>query len=157
MALLCLNLSPRPTDVRINQLQLSILIHAANIGFMVMFSAVVAPTVFNVLSQKAAGAYLRKLFPRMFMFGFTTSSFAALAALFDSHSTNAIISALVALGFLGNAFVLTPQINKYRDALLAGDAAAKTMFGWLHLISVAVFLVQLLASSYIVITAYLPS
>ena len=138
-------------------MQLSILIHAANIGFMVMFSAVVAPTVFNVLSQKAAGTYLRKLFPRMFMFGFITSSFAALVALFDSYSPNVIISALVALGFLGNAFVLTPLINKYRDALLAGDAAAKTMFGRLHLISVAVFLVQLLASSYIVITAYLSS
>ena len=109
-------------------MQLSILIHAANIGFMVMFSAVVAPTVFKVLSQKAAGAYLRKLFPRMFMFGFITSSCAALAALFDGHSPNVIISVLVALGFLGNAFILTPQINKYRDALLAGDTAAKAMF-----------------------------
>jgi hypothetical protein len=138
-------------------LQLSILIHAANIGFMVMFSAVVAPTVFTVLSQKAAGAYLRKLFPRMFMFGFITSSCAALAALLDSHSLTAIISVLVALSFLGNAFILTPQINKYRDALLAGDAAAKTMFGRLHLLSVAVFLGQLLASGYIVIAAYLSS
>ena len=138
-------------------MQLSILIHAANIGFMVMFSAVVAPTVFKVLSQKAAGAYLRKLFPRMFMFGFITSSCAALAALFDGHSQNVIISVLVALGFLGNAFILTPQINKYRDALLAGDAAAKTIFGRLHLLSVAVFLGQLLASGYIVIAAYLSS
>ena len=138
-------------------MQLSILIHAANIGFMVMFLAVVAPTVFKVLSQKAAGAYLRKLFPRMFMFGFLTSSCAALAALFDGHSSNVIISALVALGFLGNTFILTPQINKYRDALLAGDAAAKTMFGRLHLLSVAVFLGQLLASGYIVIAAYLSS
>jgi hypothetical protein len=67
------------------------------------FLAVVAPTVFKVLSQKAAGAYLRKLFPRMFVFGFITSSCAALAALFDSHSLTVIISALVALGFLGNA------------------------------------------------------
>jgi hypothetical protein len=58
---------------------------------------------------------------------------------------------------LGNAFILTPQINKYRDALLAGNAAAKTMFGRLHLLSVAVFLGQLLASGYIVIAAYLSS
>ena len=122
-----------------------------------MFSAVVAPTVFKVLSQKAAGAYLRKLFPRMFMFGFITSSCAAFAALFDGHSQNVIISVLVALGFLGNAFILTPQINKYRDALLAGDTAAKAMFGRLHLISVAVFLFQLLASGYIVMMAYLSS
>ena len=138
-------------------MQLSILIHAANIGFMVMFSAVVAPTVFKVLSQKAAGAYLRKLFPRLFMFGFLTSSCAALAALFDGHSSNVIISALVALGFLGNAFILTPQINKYRDSLLAGDTAAKVTFGRLHLMSVAVFLFQLLASGYIVTMAYLSS
>ena len=157
LALLCENFPLRPPDLRISQLQLSILIHAANIGFMVMFSAFVAPTAFKVLSQKAAGAYLRKLFPRMFMFGFITSSCAALAALFDSHSTNAIISAFVALGFLGNAFILTPQINKYRDALLAGDTAAKAMFGRLHLISVAVFLFQLLASGYIVMMAYLSS
>jgi hypothetical protein len=93
----------------------------------------------------------------MFMFGFLTSSCAALAALFDGHSPNVIISALVALGFLGNAFILTPQINKYRDALLAGDTAAKVTFGWLHLMSVAVFLVQLLASGYIVMMAYLSS
>ena len=124
---------------------------------MIMFSAVVAPTVFKVLSQKAAGAYLRKLFPRMFMFGFLTSSCAALAALFGGHSLNVIISAFVALGFLGNAFILTPQINKYRDALLAGDTAAKVTFGRLHLMSVAVFLVQLLASGYIVMVAYLSS
>jgi hypothetical protein len=93
----------------------------------------------------------------MFMFGFITSSCAALAALFDGHSPNVIISALVALGFLGNAFILTPQINKYRDALLAGDTAAKAIFGRLHLVSVAVFLVQLLASGYIVMMAYLSS
>ena len=136
-------------------MQLSILIHAANIGFMVMFSAVVAPTVFTVLSQKAAGAYLRKLFPKMFMFGFITSSCAALAAMFDSQSLNAIISTLVALGFLVNAFILTPQINKYRDALIAGDAAAKKMFGRLHFLSVAVFLAQLLTSGYIVTMALL--
>ena len=157
LALLCENFPPRPPDIRISQLQLTILIHAANIGFMFMFLAVVAPTLFKVLSQKAAGAYLRKLFPRMFMFGFITSSCAALAALADSHSPNATISALVALGFLGNAFILTPQINKYRDALLAGDTAAKAMFGRLHLVSVSVFLVQLLASGYIVITTYLSS
>ena len=136
-------------------MQLSILIHAANIGFMVMFTAVVAPTVFKVLSQKAAGAYLRKLFPRMFLFGFITSSCAVVAAIFENHSMNGFISAFIAVGFLGNAFILTPKINHYRDAVLDGDVAAKTMFGQLHLISVAVFLMQLFASGYIVIVGYL--
>ncbi|MBL6595933.1 MAG: DUF4149 domain-containing protein [Candidatus Puniceispirillum sp.] len=136
-------------------MQLSILFHAANIGFMVMFTAVVAPTVFKVLSQKAAGAYLRKLFPRLFLFGFITSSSATVAAIFESHAMNIFTSAFIAAGFLGNAFILTPKINQYRDAVLGGDATAKTMFGRLHFISVAVFVLQLLGSGYIVISGYL--
>jgi len=114
-----------------------------------------APT-FQGAIAKAAGA-ISETISKNVMFGFITSSCATLAALFDSHSQSAVISALVALGFLSNAFILTPQINKYRDALLAGDTTAKVMFGRLHLISVAVFLVQLLASGYIVITGYLSS
>ena len=45
---------------------------------MLMSTVVVAPAVFIVLSQKAAASYLRVLFPRLFMFGFLTSSIATL-------------------------------------------------------------------------------
>ena len=109
-------------------MQLSLLIHAANIGFMIMFSAVVAPAVFRALSQKAAGAYLRVLFPRMFIFGCITSSLAAVTAFFENNLGVAAISGGIAIGFLVNAFIITPQINKYRDAMMNGDQSAKTMF-----------------------------
>lgn len=134
-------------------MQLSLLIHAANIGFMIMFSAVVAPAVFKVLSQKAAGAYLRELFPRMFIFGCITSSLATVTAFFEHNLAVAAISSGIAIGFLGNAFVITPLINKYRDAMIDGDLTAKTMFGRLHLLSVAVFLAQLVASFYAIVTS----
>ena len=49
-----------------------------------------------------------------------------------------------------NVFVLTPRINLYRDRDLEGDAAAKRMFGLLHLASVAIFLAQLAGSLAIV-------
>ena len=132
-------------------MQLSLLIHAANIGFMIMFSAVVAPAVFKVLSQKAAGAYLRVLFPRMFIFGFITSSFATVTAFFEYNLTVVAISSGIAIGFLVNALVITPLINKYRDAMIGGDLTAKTMFGRLHLVSVAVFFAQLVASFYAIV------
>ena len=122
-----------------------------------MFSAVVAPAVFKALSMKAAGAYLRVLFPRMFIFGFVTSSCAAMAAIFEEQPAVTIMSATIAIGFLINAFILTPLINKYRDAMIDGAAHAKAIFGRLHLVSVAVFLAQLLTSCYIVITGYLTS
>ena len=134
-------------------MQLSLLIHAANIGFMIMFSAVVAPAVFEVLSQKAAGAYLRVLFPRMFIFGCITSSLATVTAFFENNLAVAAISGCIAIGFLVNVLVITPLINKYRDAMIDGDLTAKTMFGRLHLVSVAVFFAQLVASFYAIVNS----
>jgi hypothetical protein len=129
-------------------------IHAANIGFMVMFSAVVAPSAFKTLSQKAIAAYLRVLFPRMFLFGFGTSSIAALAALLEGQNNLAAFSALMAIGFLVNAFIITPRINRQRDAMIAGDNDAKRAFARLHFLSVAIFIGQLCTSTYIVVVAY---
>ena len=134
-------------------MQLSLLIHAANIGFMIMFSAVVAPAVFKVLSQKAAGAYLRVLFPRMFIFGCITSSLATVTAFFENNLAVVAISGGIAIGFLVNAFIITPQINKYRDTMMNGDQSANAMCGRPHLVSVAVSLAQLLASFYAIVTS----
>ncbi len=52
----------------------------------------------------------------------------------------------IAAGFAVNVFGLTPRINIYRDRDLEGDAAARRMFGLLHMASVAVFLAQLAGS-----------
>ena len=136
-------------------MEISISIHAANIGFMVMFSAVVAPAVFKALSQKAAAAYLRVLFPRMFIFGSVTSSIAALAAFIEGRENAAILSLLMAIGFIINAFVITPKINRHRDAMIAGYIDAKRAFARLHFLSVAVFIGQLCTSTYIVVAAYI--
>ena len=130
----------------------SLLIHAANIGFMLMFSVVVAPAVFKVLSQKAAASYLRVLFPRLFIFGFVTSSIATIFSLLDSGLLVAVVSATIALGFLFNALILTPKINQFRDRASAGEVAAEKAFARLHLLSVTIFGSQFLASLYLIIS-----
>ena len=130
----------------------SLLIHAANIGFMLMFSVVVAPAVFKVLSQKAAASYLRVLFPRLFIFGFVTSSIATIFSLLDSGLLVAVVSATIALGFLFNALILTPKINQFRDRASAGEVAAEKAFARLHLLSVTIFASQFLASLYLIIS-----
>ena len=130
----------------------SLLIHAANIGFMLMFSVVVAPTVFKVLSQKAAASYLRVLFPRLFIFGFVTSSIATILSLLDSGLLVGGVSATIALGFLFNALILTPKINQFRDRASAGEVAAEKAFARLHLFSVTIFGSQFLASLYLIIS-----
>ena len=90
-------------------MSLPLFIHAANIGFMLMFTVVVAPAVFKVLSQKAAASYLRVLFPRLFMFGFTTSSIATISSLFDSEIQITVISAVIAFGFLLLILFVVPR------------------------------------------------
>ena len=91
----------------------------------------------------------------MFIFGFGTSSIAALTALIEGQETVAVFSSLMAIGFLVNAFAITPRINGHRDAMIAGDNAAKRAFARLHLLSVAVFIGQLCTSTYIVVSSYI--
>ena len=129
-----------------------VIFHAAIIGFMVFFSAVVAQSVFKTLSQKAAGAFLRVLFPRMFIFGLILSLMASSVAAYDSILEMALLSIFIATGFALNAFVVTPIINKQRDAMLKGDDTAAKKFKQFHFVSVAIFLAQLITSSYIVVT-----
>ena len=80
-----------------------VIFHAAIIGFMVFFSAVVAQSVFKTLSQKAAGAFLRVLFPRMFIFGLIVSLMASAVAAYDGDAQMALLSIFVSTGFVVNA------------------------------------------------------
>ena len=126
------------------------IIHAAIAGFMLFFAAVVPQAAFKTLSAKAVGAFLRVLFPRLFLFGLALSLVASGVALAAGAEWQLHVSLAVAAGFAANVFVLTPRINLYRDRDLDGDAAAKRIFGLLHLASVAIFLAQLASSLAIV-------
>ena len=138
-------------------ISIAVIFHAAIIGFMVFFSAVVAQSVFKTLSQKAAGAFLRVLFPRMFIFGLILSLMASSVAAYDGVAEMALLSIFISTGFVLNAFVVTPIINKQRDAMLKGDDNAGKKFKLFHFVSVAIFLVQLITSSYIVVTSIIHS
>ena len=138
-------------------ISIAVIFHAAIIGFMVFFSAVVAQSVFKTLSQKAAGAFLRVLFPRMFIFGLILSLMASSIAAYDGLAEMALLSIFISTGFVLNAFVVTPIINKQRDAMLEGDENAGKKFKQFHFVSVAIFLVQLITSSYIVVTSIIHS
>ena len=133
-------------------MSLPLFIHAANVAFMLMFTVVVAPAVFKVLSQKAAASYFRVLFPRLFIFGFVTSSIATICSLLNGGLLVAVVSAIIALGFLFNALILTPKINQFRDRASAGEVGAEKIFARLHLFSVTIFGSQFLASLYLIIS-----
>ena len=133
-------------------MSLSLFIHAANIGFMLMFTVVVAPAVFKVLSQKAAASYLRVLFPRLFIFGFVTTSIATVFSVVNGELLVTLVSTAIAFGFLFNAFVLTPKINQFRDRANSGEVSSEKVFARLHLFSVGIFGCQFFASLYLIIS-----
>ena len=117
-----------------------------------MFAVVVAPAIFKVLSQKAAASYLRVLFPRLFIFGFVTSSTATIFSMINDVLLVTVVSTAIAFGFLFNAFILTPKINQFRDRANSGEVGAEKVFARLHLFSVGVFGCQFFASLYLIIS-----
>jgi hypothetical protein len=114
--------------------QVSDLITAANVGIMLFFSVAVAPTIFMVLPAEWSAAYVRKFFPKYFLFlGVTSTAAAALHSLPVAQ----ISLGLCALVFFFSVFWLTPRINRARD-----HQDEKT-FKILHYTSVGLNLVQL--------------
>jgi Domain of unknown function (DUF4149) len=114
--------------------QLSDLIIAGNVGIMLFFTVAVAPTIFMVLPAEWSAAYVRKFFPKYFLFlGITTSLAASMAA----TQLAQIGLWLCAAVFFFSCFWLTPRINRARDNKQSG--AFKT----LHYSSVALNMIQL--------------
>jgi len=127
-------------------------LNGALIGFMLFFVIVVSPVIFKTLSQEDAARFLRAIFPRLFLVGLFTSLVIVGLSLVGEKQDLTLISTVIAAGFAVNCFVLTPNINKMRDAVLAGDAQKERNFKILHLLSVAIFVVQIFAAIFIIVT-----
>ena len=113
---------------------LSQFIIAGVVGVMLFFSVAVAPTIFKVLPQEWASAYVRQFFPKYYaVLGLSCLIAGVLAASMFAK----VITLGCALLFAMSLFVLTPAVNK------ASDEKNRRLFGLLHGASVAVNLVQL--------------
>jgi len=120
-------------------------------GFMLFFVIVVSPVVFKTLSQDEAAKFLRAIFPRLFLGGLFISLIMVMLSFAGGEKYLALISTTIAVGFAVNCFILTPEINKSRDAVLAGNEQKEKRFKILHLLSVAIFVVQICASVFLVV------
>lgn len=128
--------------------QISDLITAANVGIMLFFSVAVAPTIFMVLPPEWSAAYVRKFFPKYFLFlGVTSALSAAL------HQVPLIQVSLLTCSavFFFSVFWLTPRINEARDS-----QKMKT-FNVLHYTSVGLNLIQLAVFIWILVKSVMAS
>ena len=88
---------------------------AALLGSMLFFAVVVAPTVFHALDARAAGGFLRRLFPRYYAWGLGLSTVGTALALTDGPWP-LLLFALLLVTFLYARQWLMPAINASRDA-----------------------------------------
>lgn len=107
------------------------------LGGMLFFPSVVAPTVFKILAEAEAGAFLRALFPRYYGFLIVGSGAATLAYGFGAPNAT-LLTGSVAISTAAVLFLLVPKINALRDQQLAGDAEAGRAFDRSHRLSVAI-------------------
>lgn len=123
----------------------SLLILAGVAGIMLFFSVAVAPTIFKVLPQQWASAYVRKFFPKYYaVLGAAT----LLAAVLTNDITVRTVSSVCAALFAVSLLILTPAVNR------ATDRGKKRLFGWLHGLSILVNMAQLVALLVVLWRAY---
>ena len=115
---------------------------------------VVSPTIFKALDEANSGAFLRQLFPRMFLYGLIAMLLAFLTTLNSQLNIYWIISAISSILFAINLYIITPKINYYRDEAKLGNSLSEKKFKQFHLFSVALFILQLLGSLYLLLIYY---
>ena len=119
-------------------------------GSMISFMILISPIVFTVLSANDAKNFLRKFFPRLFIFGMILSSLLLVFTLRELDLFNQKLSIIIFLGFFINLFFITPKVNKYRDLEISNVKNAKKIFSILHSVSVCIFVIQLILSLVII-------
>ncbi len=135
-------------------LQFGIFLHSLVVGFMIFFMVVVSPTIFKAMDEANSGAFLRQLFPRMFLYGLIAMLLAFLTTLNSQLNIYWIISAISSILFAINFYIITPKINYHRDEAKLGNSLSEKKFKQFHLFSVALFILQLLGSLYLLLIYY---
>ena len=130
-------------------IELAIFLHSLIVGFMLFFIGVVSPVVFKSLNNEEAGIFLRKLFPRMFLYGMILALIAFILTINNYTSIYWIISLVSAIFFATNLFFITPRINQFRDEANLGNPQSEKNFKRFHFLSVFLFMIQLLSSLYL--------
>lgn len=119
---------------------LSLYLIAGTVGVMLFFVAVIAPTIFGVLSAPVASTFLRRFFPRYFLaLGITVF----IAGVFAETSLVQIASFVCAFLFVFSRIILTPVINQ------SADTHDQQRFKLLHGASVVINAAQLLLLVYV--------
>ena len=120
-------------------ISLQILLSGLISGVILFQTAIIAPSVFKVLSSNNAGPFLRTVFPKLFMFVAVLSMVGLILSLISSNTLGLIIFFGSLLSMLICYFIV-PVTNRARDE--GNDNAFKR----LHNVSVVLTMIVLLSN-----------
>ena len=120
-------------------ISLQILLSGLISGVILFQTAIIAPSVFKVLSSNNAGPFLRTVFPKLFMFVAVLSMVGLILSLISSNTLGLIIFFGSLLSMLICYFIV-PVTNRARDE---GNNNA---FKKLHTVSVVLTMIVLLSN-----------
>ena len=135
-------------------LDIGLLLNALLLGTMTSFMVVTSPTVFKTLDDEHSRKFLRSVFPRLFNYCFFISTFMFLFFALGEFFFGTIFGIVIAISFFINTYLLTPKINKMRDAMLEDHAESEKGFKNLHLASVLLYLLNMILIVFIFILYY---
>ena len=135
--------------------EIGLLLNAFLLGTMISFMVITSPTVFKTLDGEHSKRFLRVIFPRLFNFCFVISVFLCLFFLIGGFLYGTFVGIFIGISFLINTYILTPLINKMRDSSILGNKTSEKSFKLLHLVSVLLYLLNLLFSASVLIFYYL--
>ena len=120
-------------------LNLQILISGLICGVILFQTAIIAPSIFKVLSPDNAGPFLRTIFPKLFMF-VAALSLVGFALSFISSNTTGLVIFFGSLLSMLICYYIVPITNRARDE--GNDSAFKR----LHTVSVVLTMIVLLSN-----------
>ena len=129
--------------------------NALLLGVMVSFMLITSPAVFKTLDGEHSKKFLRFIFPRLFNFCFIITLFLCLFFILGDFFYGTVVGVGMAISFLFNTYILTPLINRMRDLSLAGNKPSKRSFMYLHLVSISLYLLNMLFSTSVFIFYYI--
>ncbi len=136
-------------------IEFALLLNALLLGVMTSFMIVTSPTVFKTLDEENSKKFLRYIFPRLFNFCFLISVFVFLFFALGDFFYGTVVAIGISISFLVNTYLLTPRINMMRDLSLAGDKTSARSFKYLHLVSVLLYLLNMLFAVSVFILYYI--
>ncbi len=120
-------------------ISLQILLSGLICGVILFQTAIIAPSIFRVLSLENAGPFLRTIFPKLFMFVAILSLVGLVLSLISSNMFGLIVF-FGSLLFMLICYFIVPMTNRARDE---GNNNA---FKRLHTVSVVLTMLVLLSN-----------